>query len=484
MCEVCTHNETLVINQGGYDPTRTTALRNAFARDMNRRFDQLARLIKKVVDTDDVFGLRTPMMIFNVTPGVSPVAGAFAFRKNLDKINGFKKWLRSQSDTIIFEQTAQIGTATQATWQNVYITDSYKRGVIRARYELDQAGIGPGGLNSLDHTFAINQPFHADRLGLLYSRAYSDLQGITAQMDSHISRILTQGMADGDNPRLLARKLVSTINGAGVGELGITDSIGRFIPAKRRAEILARTEIIRAHHHANVQEYRNWGAEGVQVQAEFATATDDRVCTQCASLHGQVFTLDEIQNMIPVHPQCRCIAKPKAKAVVLPGTTKGGTAATVSGDAPIPKAKQARVKKTKQTTPAQESSPTFPEELPVVRNTQFDKQFIAYINDDYGESYTLKTLSPREINNGFCDEWASFYTQKYGGREHTILDIVAEAGGGVQGHTFVIRNGKYIDAEHFLGVDNVSDLNYFRRASKFNKKVYTNEFLTEQMFAR
>jgi SPP1 gp7 family putative phage head morphogenesis protein len=95
-----------------------------------------------------------------------------------------------------------------------------------------------------------------------------------------------------------------------MGDLGITDTLGRFIPAQRRAEMLARTEIIRAHHLATIQEYRNWGVLGIYVKGEWKTAGDDRVCSQCASLEGNIYTLDEIESMIPLHPNCRCIALP------------------------------------------------------------------------------------------------------------------------------------------------------------------------------
>jgi len=132
-------------------------------------------------------------------------------------------------------------------------------------------------------------------------------------MDQLISRILAQGIADGDNPRLLARKLVAVIDGTGAGELGITDSLGRFIPAARRAEILARTEIIRAHHQAMIQEYMNWGVEGVTILAEWKTAGDHRVCERCEAHEGETFTLEVAMNMIPLHPQCRCLALPYRK---------------------------------------------------------------------------------------------------------------------------------------------------------------------------
>jgi SPP1 gp7 family putative phage head morphogenesis protein len=150
---------------------------------------------------------------------------------------------------------------------------------------------------------------------LIFSRVYNELKGITAAMDQQISRVLAQGLADGDNPRLLARKLVSTINGDGVDRLGVTDTLGRFIPARRRAELLARTETIRAHHMALMQEYRNWRVEGVYVNAELVTAGDDRVCTRCSSLEGRVYTLEEAENIVPVHPLCRCTMIPVHKEV-------------------------------------------------------------------------------------------------------------------------------------------------------------------------
>jgi hypothetical protein len=61
---------------------------------------------------------------------------------------------------------------------------------------------------------------------------------------------------------------------------------------------------------ATVQEYRNWEAAGVKVKAEWSTAGDDRVCEECEALEGKEFSLQEIEDMIPYHPNCRCIALP------------------------------------------------------------------------------------------------------------------------------------------------------------------------------
>ena len=307
-------NDVIIYKEAGrlnYDPTRTTLLRNSFAGDMNRRFKAIAAGIVVSVYQNDCFGSNLPSLrVFQVRP-INPAA--FAFLRDGEKVAAFLKWLDDQvkAELLTVIELDQIGKSIEAIWTNRYLFDSYKRGVIRARNEMIRSGVNVpsiedgGGIATI-----LSTPFHLERLGLIFTRFYSDLKGITDVMASQISRILAQGIADGDGPRLLARKLVSTINGTGIGELGITDTVGRFIPAMRRAEILVRTEMIRAHHLATIQEYRNWGLLNIKVKAEWKTAGDDRVCDKCASLEGKIYSLDEIEPMIPLHPQCRCIALP------------------------------------------------------------------------------------------------------------------------------------------------------------------------------
>ena len=317
MIETALHiHKGITIN--AYDPTRTTALRNAFVRDMKRRYKELTDVIRQAVDVQDCFGLRQgTIRTFQMTP---PGAGMFAFPRSADKVVAFMRWLQDQIDRGLLEvgEFQQIGVGVESAWTNKYILDSYKRGVMRSRYELQKAGFNVPSIEATGGIgISFSTPFHIDRLGLLYSRTFTELKGITAQMDQQISRVLAQGIADGDNPHLLARKLVSTINGIGRDKLGLDISYTRispktgeeivvkyFMPAERRAEIIARTEVIRAHHQAMIQEYRNWALEGVYVKGEWKTAGDARVCEKCAELEGHIYTLDEIEPMIPLHPQC------------------------------------------------------------------------------------------------------------------------------------------------------------------------------------
>lgn len=301
MEKLVTYTET---QRSNFDPTRTTVLRDMFAKDMKRRFTELVSVIRTSVDTNDCFGLKDRPHTLQMTPVTKR---AFEFARSEKKLAMFIKWLDQQvkSGLLTIGDLDQIGTGVEAFWTNKYLFDSYKRGVMRARYELIKAG---ADVPSMDDTggigMSMNAPFHIDRIGLIFTRVYAELKGITDAMDALISRILAQGIADGDGPALLARKIVATIKDANLGELGIKDALGRFIPASRRAELLARTETIRAHHLATIQEYRNWGLLDIVVKGEWWTAGDDRVCERCAALQGKIFTLDEIEPMIPLHPLC------------------------------------------------------------------------------------------------------------------------------------------------------------------------------------
>ena len=314
MLNTCScHSITTNANQRRYDPTRTLTLRNAFSQKMSLRFRWFKAIIRKSIVDEDCFGLKQDN-ILNQVELTTRGRSAFNFSRSQDKVAAFMDWLGTQEQAGLLEtrNLTQIGVAAESAWTDKYIYDSYSRGVQRARYELQQAGYGVPSLESTGGIHAsMSTPFHVDRVGLLYTRAFSDLKGITSTMDTQISRILAQGIADGNNPNLLAKKLLATISGPD-NNLGITDTLGRFIPAERRAKMLARTEIIRAHHQATIQEYKNWGAEGVTVMVEFVTAGYN-VCPQCAELNGRTFTLAEIKNIIPVHPHCRCCAIPVKK---------------------------------------------------------------------------------------------------------------------------------------------------------------------------
>jgi SPP1 gp7 family putative phage head morphogenesis protein len=276
------------------DPTRTLTLRKRLVSVLNRKFRVLKGLVNESVVANDCFGL-------GITTNEALRPGEFAFLTDPEKTQQFMTWFQTQITLGVLElsTTQQIGTAVNAFWMNAYIDTAYKKGMQRARTELQKKGYPISPERSVNADF--NLPIHVDRVGLLHTRAYTGLKGITDEVDKQISSILAQGMAEGKSPAELAREMNKKI-----------DSIG-----KNRATLLARTEIIRSHHHATIQEYENWGAVGVTVLAEWQTAGDGRVCEKCNAIARRktkfgngVYTLSQALPMIPVHPQCRCVCLP------------------------------------------------------------------------------------------------------------------------------------------------------------------------------
>jgi SPP1 gp7 family putative phage head morphogenesis protein len=293
MSEVCKHIEISDYTINRYDPTHTTVLRNEMVRESNRRFNMLTKLIKKMVVEKDVFGLKERIHTLQELP-----EKAFEFLIDARKIEKFTYWLEEQIKKGLLDG-----------WPNKYLTDAYKRGILRSLEEMRKTKKYSKTLSIVDiggEKVIFTLSPHINTMELLYLRSYSELKGITLQMEQQIARILAQGFIRGDTPEKLARKLVAAINGKGIGELGITDTLGRFIPAQRRAEMLARTEIIRAYAEASLSEYERWGVTGVIVMAEVRTARDDRVCSFCGTMEGKVYTIAEARGMIPFHVLCRC----------------------------------------------------------------------------------------------------------------------------------------------------------------------------------
>ncbi|MBA7543206.1 hypothetical protein ES705_35536 [subsurface metagenome] len=142
-----------------------------------------------------------------------------------------------------------------------------------------------------------NAPIHADALGMLYTRNFRELQGITAAQGQVISRTLTSGLSEGIGPRQMAQNLRDVVSDIGYA----------------RSNTLARTEIVRAHSEATLNRFVDYGIDTVKGFAEFATAGDDRVCSRCMAIeeedHGYgagILMIVDARGLIPVHPSCRC----------------------------------------------------------------------------------------------------------------------------------------------------------------------------------
>lgn len=288
------------------DPTRTTGLRQRFVRQMNRRFEDLKRLIRISIVDNDCFAIQ-PRETF-VSLQALP-ARAFEFQRTEAKVAGFMAWLEEQEQLGILEKVYRPGLrpSVGAAWTDLYIDSAYRQGIRRGQQELRRAGYPvspwetvPGGISAV-----MSQPIHADRVTVIYSRTFEDLKSVTQVMNSQIRRQiadgltsgLARGLAEGKNPKVIARELYKDVANR-------VDKIGKV-----RARAIARTEVIRAHHVASIQEYRRAEVEGVMVKAEWLLGGG--ACPICEGLAADgPYTLDQIEGMIPAHPNCRCTTIP------------------------------------------------------------------------------------------------------------------------------------------------------------------------------
>ena len=123
------------------------------------------------------------------------------------------------------------------------------------------------------------------------------LGDVSAELASGIKRTITHGVLTGKSIPEVARDI-----GRVVKDKEAFRRAGKtvFKTAQRRATLIARTETIRAHNEGRMVFYRQVGITRVK----WLTAHDERTCTVCKALDGDVFPIDKVPEM--PHPACRC----------------------------------------------------------------------------------------------------------------------------------------------------------------------------------
>ena len=257
------------------DPTKTTTIQNAFVREINRRFAALLKRLRIGIIDNDAFGLSLNRHLPDLSRELSP--GAFAFETDVSKLEEFDKWLVNQIENGVFEVESN-----GDDFSDDFISQAFRKGQQRAQTEIVKAG---GVLTPIDLSLGGVVP--SERVAVLFARTFNELNGLADDMKNRMRRVLADGIAAGQGPRQVAREMTKVVD--------IT---------RKRALVIARTEIVRAHHAGNIAEMKRLGVEGIKVLAEWSTALDDRVCASCAGLEGRVFPIRLIEGLIPLHPNC------------------------------------------------------------------------------------------------------------------------------------------------------------------------------------
>lgn len=287
-----------VLDARRLDPTGTLTLRAKFEQRLAGKFNRINTLINQSLVQNDALGLKAQRIGDSVKQSIIMDASAlppraFAFDRPAEKVERFMAWLQeAQNDSILeIQPGATMSSAARSSWMNTYIDSSYSKGVRDAAAKMRKGGASIAESWTEQSFF---RPIHADRLGLIYTRAYSDLDGITKAMDQQISRILAQGIGEGRGPLDIARQIAGRVDG-----IGIT-----------RARTLARTEIISAHSESSLNAYEEAAIEGVELEAEWTLGQNP--CELCIAAAAQgPYTIAQARGMLPLHPNCMCGWNPK-----------------------------------------------------------------------------------------------------------------------------------------------------------------------------
>ena len=235
----------------------------------------------------------------------------FAFASSPEQLRLFQVWLAQQVQENVISEG-------DAFWEE-FVQDAFERGAGRAFDDTNRARRAqqtqPEDISFFEGTReqflqqSFGQPETVEKVQLLASRVFTELRGVTEQMSQGISRALVDGLAQGQNPRTIAREMTRQVD--------IT---------RGRAERIARTEIIRAHAEGQLDSLERMGLEEVGVAVEWNTAGDSRVCPLCQPMEGVTFSLQKARGLIPRHPNCRCAFVPANVGESTIGQTRGSEA--------------------------------------------------------------------------------------------------------------------------------------------------------------
>ena len=269
------------------DPSRTTSLQWKFEQDLRGRFDILKSRIIKLIVKEDAFGIR------RATTNELALNQRWQAKTSPEQLLLFEEWLKEQIDETIL---------TQDEYWEAYVRQGYEKGAGRAftdtnklaaTQEGEEAAFYEGGKKQfLRDSFA--NPQSIEKVKLLGSRTFADLKGVTDVMSSQIIRSLADSFVEGKGAIEMAKDLSKRVEGIG----------------KRRATLIARTEVIRAHAEGQLDTFEKMGVEKVGVRAEWSTAGDDRVCPLCQPMEGTILSVKTARGIIPRHVQCRCVFIP------------------------------------------------------------------------------------------------------------------------------------------------------------------------------
>jgi len=267
--------EKVLHNLRKADPAGVLVDQKKFYDDMHRRFIVMKDTVNKEVLQQDGLGLTNAVLLSS---------GSMNGVTDSERLLAFDSWMAGLiASTILFN-----GEAEAAKWTDSYLIQAWDKGAHHAVSQLEDPELDQEP-SDLPETLSIATAAGAVAAVLL-TNAWSEMEGIAAGLKQRASRAVTDGLLKKQNPKQITEALQSVINET----------------ENRRASVLVHMETMRAAIRGATQTLRLNRISSVRVIAEWQTMQDARVCPQCRANEGKVFSLEEIEALIPLHVMCRC----------------------------------------------------------------------------------------------------------------------------------------------------------------------------------
>ena len=269
-------------------PAKMATQQEVLRREISRRFRALRGAIRTTVTENDALRIKgadtstptAPRDLVNAADDITPGDG-FQFETNAGRQEAFLNWFRDALDRGLIERSDLATARAGEHWTATYVESSYGRGLNWGTKQARAAGLDVDGITIGQ---ALNRPVHRKALETLYTRAYSQLDGIGNAAEQRIARVLSNELASGSGTKKMARALTSEVS-AIEGNRGIT---------------FARTETMNAHAQATGRRFQELGIE----KANVATSNP---CAQCRAYAANgPYPVKEVMAALPVHPNCVC----------------------------------------------------------------------------------------------------------------------------------------------------------------------------------
>lgn len=168
------------------------------------------------------------------------------------------------------------GGADNVWFFEAFVELAYRRGTAQQFSNLArQSSAYRGGQESLARVLR-SEPYRR-RLALIAAREFEEMKGLSGDVQANMARVLTDGLARGQNPLVIARRLSAQ---AGIEE--------------RRANRIARTEITTALRRARLDEAEDAQEEyGLRSLEMHFSALSPTTRATHAARHGKLYTVEQ-----------------------------------------------------------------------------------------------------------------------------------------------------------------------------------------------